>query len=233
MDFTNTLVSLFTLTVLEIILGVDNLVFLAIISNRLPLHRQKRARRLGLVFALLTRLLLLFCVVWIIGLTKPLFSIMQWSFSTRDLFLLIGGLFLLYKATMEIHHEFDATHQTTTTKKPTSFFAVVTQIAILDIIFSLDSVLTAIGLTQQYYIMAIAITIAIIVMIIGSEPLSRFINAHPTVRMLALSFLILIGVVLIADGFHYHIPRGYIYFAICFSLFVEAMNMLLRRKNQK
>jgi predicted tellurium resistance membrane protein TerC len=233
MDITNILVSLFTLTILEIILGVDNLVFLSITSNRLPPEKQKTARRLGLLFALFTRLVLLASVVWIIGLTKPLFTIMQWGFSARDLFLILGGLFLLYKATVEIHHEFDVTDTAQTLPKYSSFLSVVTQIAILDIIFSLDSILTAIGLTQHYYVMAIAIIIAIILMMVCSEPLSRFITDHPTVRMLALSFLLLIGVVLIADGFHYHIPRAYIYCSICFSLLVEVLNMLRHRKVQR
>ncbi|HVV68703.1 MAG TPA: TerC family protein [Gammaproteobacteria bacterium] len=233
MDFTNILVSLFTLTILEVILGVDNLVFLSITSSRLPLAQQKTARRLGLLFALFTRLIFLASVVWIIGLTKPLFTIMQQSFSVRDLFLILGGLFLLYKATVEIHHEFESSTPEKTQAKYSSFLAVVTQIVILDIIFSLDSILTAIGLTQHYFVMATAIIIAIILMIICSEPLSRFINAHPTVRMLALSFLLLIGVVLVADGFHYHIPRAYIYCSICFSLLVEVLNMLRQRKMQK
>jgi predicted tellurium resistance membrane protein TerC len=159
--------------------------------------------------------------------------LLGWPISFRDLFLIFGGLFLIYKATTEIHHEFNAVSQLKFIKKYTSFTSVVTQIAILDIVFSLDSILTAVGMTQHYLVMAVAIFFAIILMMISSEPFCGFINAHPTVRMLALSFLLLIGVVLIADGFHYHIPRGYIYFSICFSLFVEMLNTFLRRKIQK
>lgn len=227
------LASLFTLTVLEVVLGVDNLIFISILSNRLPLHQQKSARRLGLLLALGTRLVLLASAVWIMGLIKPLFSLFDMGFSARDIFMILGGLFLLYKATLEIHAEFEAIEPSGIKKKPSSYFTTVVQIALFDIIFSLDSVLTAVGMTQNFTIMAIAIVIAMIIMIIGSEPLSSFINRHPTIRMLALSFLLLIGVVLIADGLEFHVPRGYLYFAICFSLFVEIMNSLLLKKRQK
>jgi predicted tellurium resistance membrane protein TerC len=228
------ILSFFTLTILEIVLGIDNLVFLAIISQKLPLAQQKRARRIGLTLAWVTRLMLLASAVWLVKLTTPLFSILDYHFSGRDLFLLAGGLFLLAKATQEIHNELDpipAQEKKPNTKKP-SFNFVIAQIAVLDIIFSLDSVLTAIGLTQRFWLMAAAITIAIIVMMFASEPLSRFVERHPSIKMLALSFLILIGMVLIADSFQTHIPRGYIYFAMGFSLFVEMMN-LYRHKRQK
>lgn len=223
--------SLVALTLLEIILGIDNLVFLAIISQKLPKHQQKRARQLGLTLAWVTRLMLLASAVWLTQLTHPLFSLFDMDFSGRDLFLLIGGIFLLTKATQEIHLEVDSKEkkQIVSTKTQT-FGVVVIQIAILDIIFSLDSVLTAIGLTQRFWLMAIAITIAIICMVFASEPLSRLIERHPTLKMLALSFLMLIGMILIADGFGMHIPRGYIYFSMGFSLFIEFLNMLRRKR---
>ncbi|MDF3054099.1 MAG: hypothetical protein K0Q74_6 [Gammaproteobacteria bacterium] len=226
----STLISLFTLTSLEIVLGVDNLIFISIASSRLPPNKQKLARRIGLLFALVTRLLLLASVVWIVGLTKPWVSFMDFSFSGRDVFMILGGMFLLYKGTIEIHAEFATHDKPIHMRKFAKFIPVITQIAIFDIVFSLDSILTAVGLTQNFTIMAIAITIAVIVMMIGSEPLSRFVNAYPTVRMLALSFLLLIGTVLIADGFGFHIPRGYIYFAVCFSVFVEILNSSLKKK---
>ncbi len=227
------LVSLVTLTLLEVVLGVDNLVFISIVSSRLPVEQQKIARRLGLLLALVTRLLLLAGVVWIIGLQRPFLFIGEWALSARDLFMLAGGAFLVFKGTVEIHTEFEPTHTDKRLRKLAGLPATIIQIGLFDIIFSLDSVLTAIGLTQHYFIMAIAITIAIIVMLVASEPLSRFVNTHPTVKMLALSFLLLIGVVLIADGLHFHIPRGYIYFAVCYSLLVEALNNLIRRRRKK
>lgn len=227
------LLGLITLTILEVILGIDNLVFIAIISQRLPSQQQKLARKLGLTFAWVTRLLLLASAVWITKLTTPLVFISSLDFSGRDIFLFFGGAFLLYKATQEIHGELEPEH-----KKPTiqttvrgQFTMTVIQIAILDIVFSLDSVLTAIGLTQEFWLMATAITIAILVMIYASEPLSRFIERNPTIKMLALSFLILIGMILIADSFHTHIPRGYIYFAMGFSIFIECLNIIKRKRN--
>lgn len=234
MDFSplfNGFISLITLSILEIILGVDNLVFISMVSRRLPPHQQKTARRVGLLLALITRLILLASVVWVMGLQKPLFALLGYAFSGRDLLCLFGGLFLLYKGTLEIHAEFEAHENPNEPKKFASFTAIVTQIAIFDVVFSIDSILTAIGLTLNFYIMATAIIIAIIVMMIGSEPTSRFIHKHPSIRMLAWSFLLLIGVALIADGLHFHIPRGYVYFAVCFSIFVEVLNS--RRKHKK
>jgi predicted tellurium resistance membrane protein TerC len=229
----DTLVSLTILTFLEIVLGVDNLIFISIICNRLPLDQQKLARRVGLGLALITRLLLLASVLWLIGLTKPLFTIAGTGFSGRDLFLIAGGLFLLYKSTLEIHTEVQGGEETAVKKKFARFGIVVTQIAILDIVFSLDSIFTAVGLTQTFWIMATAITIAIILMIVASEPLSRFVQRLPTIKMLALSFLLMIGTMLIADGFHFHVPREYIYFALTFSIVVEALNMLAARKRKR
>ncbi len=230
------IMSLITLTILEIVLGIDNIIFLAIISQKLPVHQQRKARQMGLTLAWVTRLLLLASAVWITQLTFPLFHIFDKGFSARDLFLLVGGLFLIAKATQEIHAEVEPEADEKTAKPPTKkhyFGFVIAQIAILDIIFSLDSVLTAIGLTQHFWLMAVAITIAIITMIFASEPLSRFVARHPTIKMLALSFLILIGMVLIADSFEFHIPRGYVYFALSFSIFIELLNMLRRKRRVK
>lgn len=233
LTFSNVLISLLTLTVLEIILGVDNLVFISIISSRLPQDQQKSGRRVGLLFAWVTRLLLLAMAVWLIHLTTPLFTLFSTAFSFRDLFFLLGGLFLLIKATQEIHLELESIEENQSTRQYSRFGHVIMQIALLDIIFSLDSVITAVGLTSHFWVMAIAISIAILLMIFASEPLSRFIMEHPTIKMLALSFLILIGMVLIAEGLHFHIPRGYLYFAVCFSLLVEALNLYRRKKHNE
>ena|SRR3990167_11130528 len=230
LTFSNIILSLFTLTLLEIILGVDNLVFISITSSRLPPHQQKKGRQIGLILAWVTRLILLLAAVWITKLTKPIFTLFNFTFSWRDLFLITGGLFLLFKATHEIHLEFEALETEKPLARYSHFFSVVLQIGILDIIFSLDSVITAVGLTQLYWVMAVSITIAIILMIFASEPLSHFVMTHPTVKMLALSFLILIGMVLVADGLHFYIPRGYIYFSVCFSLLVEMLNLWRRKK---
>ena len=206
------IISLLTLTILEIVLGVDNLVFIAILSSRLKPAQQKSARRWGLTMAWVTRLILLAMAVWLVGLTRPLFAVFAHHFSGRDLFLLAGGLFLLVKGTSEIHAEIETATEKSVRRQFAKFAIIIFQIALFDIIFSLDSILTAIGLTHNFWIMAAAISIAIILMIIASEPLSQFIEKHPTVKMLALSFLLLIGMVLLADGFGFHIPRGYIYF---------------------
>ncbi|MDX2345314.1 MAG: TerC family protein [Legionella sp.] len=237
MEWLNLVSSLLALVILEIVLGIDNLVFLAILTERLPRESRKRARRLGLTFAWMTRLLLLASAVWLVRLTTPLISFLDFSFSARDLFLLIGGAFLIAKATQEIHHEVEPDIIEESPGKfsvpVASFYGVVLQIGIMDIIFSLDSVLTAIGLTPYFWVMAAAITIAIIIMIWASEPVSAFIEKHPTIKMLSLSFLILIGVLLVADGLAFHIPRGYIYFAMAFSLGVEALNALKRKSRKK
>jgi predicted tellurium resistance membrane protein TerC len=231
MEIVDILLSLVTLTILEIVLGIDNLVFLAIVSQKLPPHQRQRARQIGLTLAWVTRLLLLASAVWLTQLTHPLLSIFDVTLSGRDMFLLVGGLFLLAKATQEIHGELDRIdEQKSTVTKKQNFAWVVAQFAVLDIVFSLDSVLTAIGLTKHFWVMAVAITIAILTMIFASEPLSRFVEKHPTVKMLALSFLMLIGMALVADAFHFHIPRGYIYFAMGFSLTVELLNLLRRKK---
>lgn len=233
MELTDLLLSFFTLTILEIVLGIDNLVFLAIITQRLPKYQQPHARKLGLTLAWVTRLILLASALWLTKLTAPFITIAGNELSWRDLFLIFGGLFLLVKATQEIHSEMEPTHDEPAITARANLLFVVVQIAVLDIIFSLDSVLTAIGLTDNFYIMAAAITIAILTMIFASEILSRFVERHPTIKMLALSFLILIGMVLIADGFNSHIPRGYVYFAMGFSLFTEALNIIARKRRSR
>lgn len=220
------LLSLATLTILEVVLGIDNLVFLTLLSQKLPKEQQRSARRLGLTLAWVTRLMLLASAFWLAKLVTPLFTVGDFAVTGRDIFLFAGGLFLLAKATQEIHNELEAHKEEVAVMQKTSlFWWVIVQIAILDIVFSLDSVLTAIGLSDIYWVMATAITIAILAMIFLSEPLSSFIENHPSIRMLALSFLILIGMVLIADALHNHIPRGYIYFAMGFSLTVEFLNL--------
>lgn len=229
------LISLVALIVLEIILGIDNLVFLSILTQKLPVGERRKARRWGLMFAWITRLLLLFVAAWLITMSRPFFSIAHLSFSIRDLFLLIGGAFLIAKATEEIHHEVgeDKSHEQEAIPKSAKFGQIVFQVGLMDIIFSFDSILTAVGLTPHFWVMAAAITCAIGVMIFASEPISYFIQKYPTVKMLALSFLILIGMVLVADGFSFHIPRGYVYFAMGFSLGVEALNLVKRSRRQQ
>lgn len=228
MDFLDIFISLIVLIVLEIILGIDNLVFLSILTEKLPLEQRKKARRWGLMFAWVTRLLLLLTALWMVGLTYPLLQLPQGPFSVRDLFLFIGGAFLIAKATQEIHFEVgpDKVTDHLSTKRSVKFYQVVTQVGLMDIVFSIDSILTAVGLTNRFWVMATAITFAIMVMIYASEIVSRFIHKHPSIKMLALSFLILIGMVLIADSFSFHIPRGYIYFAMGFSLGVETLNLI-------
>jgi len=237
MELIDILSSLLALIILEIILGVDNLVFLSILSEKLPKEKRKKARRWGLTFAWVTRLMLLASAVWLAKLTKPFITLGSFHYSVRDVFLFVGGAFLIAKATQEIHYEV-AEGEAELRKSNSStatFRSVVIQVGLMDIIFSLDSVLTAIGLTTRLWVMSLAITIAILVMIYASEPVSDFIEKFPTVKMLALSFLILIGMVLIADSFSFHVPRGYIYFAMGFSLGVESLNLLryAHRKQKK
>jgi predicted tellurium resistance membrane protein TerC len=233
----NAWLALLTLTALEIVLGIDNLVFIAILANRLPEHRRAAARRFGLALALVSRLMLLFFISWIIGLTAPLFEILGEEVSWRDIILIAGGMFLIAKATLEIDHKLEAPAEEKGKKKAAAaagaaFTAVVIQIAILDIVFSLDSVITAVGMADHIEIMATAIIIAIIVMLFSAGPLTAFLDRHPTVTMLALAFLLMIGVMLVADGLGFHIPKGYIYFAMGFSVLVESLN-LVRRARQR
>lgn len=227
------LLSLLTLTLLEVILGIDNLVFISIVSSRLPEHQQKSARRIGLLLALVMRLALLASVAWLVRLTAPLVTIMAHDFSVRDLLLLAGGLFLLYKGTVQIHEETMPDETASFNKGASSWMGVILQIGILDIVFSFDSVFTAVGMTQTYWIMATAIIIAILCMILASEPLSQFIEARPTVKMLALSFILLVGTLLVADAFHFHVPRGYVYFAISYAIFVEVLNSVVHRRRRR
>ena len=226
--------SLITLIGLEIVLGIDNLVFISILSQRLPPEVQPKARKVGLALALGTRLLLLATLAWIVGLTQPILSLGGFDLSWRDLILIGGGLFLLYKATHEIHNQVEGDEED---KGPgaasTTFMAVITQIAIIDVIFSLDSVITAVGMADDLWVMVVAVIAAVVVMLVASEPLSAFVSTHPTVKMLALSFLLLIGVILIADGLHFHIPKGYVYFALGFSIMVEALNTWAQRRRRR
>ncbi|MDR3443034.1 MAG: TerC family protein [Legionella sp.] len=239
MEFFDIGASLIVLIILEIVLGIDNLVILSILSEKLPPHQRKKARRWGLTFAWMTRLMLLSLAVDMIKLTRPLLSLFEFSFSARDIFLILGGLFLIWKATDEIHQDVaddsdDESSEEKVTVYKTTFKMVIFQIAIMDVIFSLDSVLTAVGLTTRFWVMAVAISCAILIMIFASEVVSAFIKKHPTIKMLALSYLILIGTVLVADGFAFHIPRGYLYFAMGFSLAVESLNLIKRsRKKNK
>ncbi len=223
------LISLATLTFMEIVLGVDNLVFLTIVSGRLPDSQQPRARRIGLFLALGMRIALLFSISWLVQLKTPLFEIGSFHPSWKDLILLGGGLFLIAKATSEIHHKLEGKEEEVSVGKGTATFgSVLVQIVLLDIIFSIDSILTAVGLVEVVGIMILAVVISMIVMIVFVNVISDFINQHPTMKMLALSFLILIGVMLVAESFHQEIPKGYIYFAIFFSLGVEMLNMRIR-----
>jgi predicted tellurium resistance membrane protein TerC len=216
--------SLATLSVLEIVLGIDNIIFLSIVSARLPVEQQALARRIGLGLALLARVLLLFSLTWMIGLTAPIFEVAGFPVSWRDIVLGVGGLFLIVKGTMETHHMLEG-HGGEGVAGTATFAAVIFQIVLLDLVFSLDSVITAIGVAEHIPIMVAAIVIAMAVMLLAAEPTARFVNNHPTVKMLALSFLLLVGVALVADGLHFHIPRGYLYFAIAFSIGVESLNL--------
>ena len=234
MDFTfEMLASLLTLTALEIVLGIDNLVFISIMSNRLPVEQQSSARRTGLALAVITRLLLLASIAWLAGVTTPLFSVFDHPVSLRDLILMGGGMFLLAKGTTEIHATVEGVEEEMRHVKAASFVSVIIQIMILDIVFSLDSVITAVGMANQLSVMAAAIIIAVAVMLFAADPLSRFIHEHVSVKMLALSFLILVGAVLIADGMGFHIPKGYLYFAIAFSVGVEALNLTATKRRRR
>jgi len=218
-----------TLSALEIVLGIDNVVFISILADRLPAEQRDRARKLGLWLAMLMRIALLFALAWIVKLTVPLFNLLGRGISGRDLVLLVGGLFLLAKSTHEIHNSLEGEEGHASTGAPASFAAVIAQILLLDIVFSLDSVITAVGMVDELPIMVAAVIFAVGVMMVAAGAISSFVNRHPTVKMLALSFLILIGVALIAEGFHQKIPKGYIYFSMCFALGVELLNLRMRK----
>lgn len=222
--------ALATLTVLEIVLGIDNIVFISILAGKLKTEDQARARTIGLALAMVTRILLLLSISWIMQLTKPLFMIGEQKIAGRDLILIGGGLFLLAKSTHEIHLKLEGEEGEASRRAPASFSGVIIQIMLLDIVFSLDSVITAVGMANQVIIMIIAVIIAVIFMMLFSGTISNFVHKHPTIKMLALSFLLLIGVTLVADGLHQHIPKGYIYFAMAFSVFVEILNMRMKTK---
>lgn len=223
--------ALLTLTALEIVLGIDNIIFIAILAGKLPEHLQGKGRSIGLLLAMVTRILLLFSITLVMRLTEPLFTVLSNGISGRDLILICGGLFLLGKSTLEIHDNLEGTEEEhTVTRKHTSFFSVIIQIMILDIVFSLDSVITAVGLSDHLAVMVTAIVIAIGVMLFLAGPISRFVEEHPTLKILALSFLLLIGFTLVGEGLELHIPKGYIYFAMAFSIFVEFLNMKLKKR---
>jgi predicted tellurium resistance membrane protein TerC len=224
------LIALATLTFLEIVLGVDNIIFISILSGKLPPAQQPAARRLGLLLAMGTRILLLFSLAWIVRLTAPLFSLWTHEISGRDLILIAGGLFLLGKSTHEIHGRLEGEEGEASTRAASSFASVLVQIALLDIVFSLDSVITAVGMVDQVSVMVVAVIISVLIMMLAAEPISAFVHRHPTVKMLALSFLLLIGLSLLLEGFDHHIPKGYVYFAMGFSVFVEMINLRVRRK---
>ena len=228
-------VGLLTLIVLEIVLGIDNLVFIAILADKLPPEQRDKARIIGLSLALLMRLGLLFAIAWLVTLTKPLITVFDWTFSGRDLILLFGGLFLLYKAVSELHERMEGKPEVhvTTNVVYASFTAVVAQIVVLDAVFSLDSVITAIGMVDNIYVMMIAMIVAMVVMLVASKPLTSFVNRHPTVIILCLSFLLLIGISLIAEGFGFHIPKGYIYSGIGVAIVIEAFNQFSQRNAKK
>ena len=225
-----TWIALLTLTVLEIVLGIDNIIFISILAGKLPAGEQPRARTVGLTLAMVTRILLLLSLTGIMRLTRPLFSPFGHPFSGRDLILLLGGLFLIWKSTREIHDKLEGEEGRQNVKAGATFGGVIVQIALLDIVFSLDSVITAVGMVRQVGVMIAAIVLAVLVMLVAAGPISDFVHRHPTFKMLALSFLLLIGVTLIADGLGQHIPKGYVYFAMGFSVFVESLNLRLLRK---
>jgi predicted tellurium resistance membrane protein TerC len=226
-------IALLTLTALEIVLGIDNVVFISILAGKLPHDQQARARRLGLLLAMGTRIALLFAITWVIRLTAPLFGVLGQEISGRDIILIGGGLFLIAKSTHEIHQKLEGEEGHSSKRIPPSFASVIVQILLLDVVFSLDSVITAVGMVDEIAIMITAVVIAIAFMMVFAGPVSAFVERHPTVKMLALSFLLLIGVVLIAEGLDQHISKGYIYFAMAFSVFVEMLNLRLKKTRQE
>jgi predicted tellurium resistance membrane protein TerC len=224
-------IALITLTALEIVLGIDNIIFISILVGKLPHKQRNKTRILGLGLAMITRIILLLSITWVMKLTSPLFRVFTQGISGRDIILIIGGLFLLWKSTREIHDSLEGEETEIKAKIAVSFIGILTQIALLDIIFSLDSVITAVGLVKDVAVMILAIVIAIIVMMFSSGAIGDFVEKHPTIKILALSFLVMIGVTLIAEGFEFHIPRGYIYFAMAFSVTVEMLNIKVRKRS--
>jgi predicted tellurium resistance membrane protein TerC len=227
------IISLLTLSLLEIVLGIDNIIFISILAGKLPLEQQGKARTIGISLALLVRIALLFGITWIVSLTNPLFYVFEIGFSGRDIILFLGGLFLLAKSTTEIHHKLEGVDesQEVNLKRLTLRNAII-QIILLDIVFSFDSILTAVGLVDEIIIMIVAVTISLGVMLIFAKSIGDFVNRHPTVKMLALSFLLMIGLLLVVEAFHQHVPKGYVYFAMAFALFVEVLNLRATKKSK-
>lgn len=234
------IISLLTLTFMEIVLGIDNIIFISITADKLPVHQQAKARALGIVLALLMRIALLFSIAWIVALTAPVTTIRlpEWihaapyALSWRDIILFIGGLFLLAKSTTEIHSKMEGHQEKTDSGKAVTLQKVVFQIVLLDVVFSFDSILTAVGLVKEIWVMVVAVVVSMVIMLAAAGSISAFINKHPTVKVLALAFLLLIGFMLVLEGLHFHVPKGYIYFAIFFSLVVELINMRIRRQRK-
>ncbi len=231
--FTVTLISFLSLTLMEIVLGIDNIIFISILTNRLPKDQQDKGRSIGLILALVMRVALLLALSWLIGLEKILFTVFSFEVTGRDIILILGGLFLIYKSTTEIHGKLEGEDESDQSVKSLSLKKAIVQIVLLDIVFSFDSILTAVGLVQDITIMVAAVVISMGIMLMASKRISNFINEHPTVKMLALSFLLMIGVLLIVDGFHGHVPKGYVYFAIFFSLLVEMLNIRVSKKKKQ
>lgn len=228
------LVSLLTLTALEIVLGIDNIIFISILADRLPGEQQKKARSIGIILALFVRIALLFGISWLASLKEPLFSLFDHGFSGRDLILLAGGLFLLYKSTTEIHDKLEGEEESVSeSRRRLSLRSAIIQIVLIDIVFSFDSILTAVGLVDQVVIMIVAVVIALIVMLLFSGTIASFVNKRPTIKMLALSFLVMIGVLLVAESFGAHVPKGYVYFSMAFALGVEVLNLRMAKKSGK
>ncbi len=226
-------IALATLTALEIVLGIDNIIFISILAGKLPVNQQAKARQVGLGLALVTRILLLLSLSWVIGLTEPLFSLLGRGISGKDLILLLGGLFLIGKSTHEIHERLEGAEEHAGAAGAASFLGIIVQILLLDIVFSLDSVITAVGMADELSVMVAAVVIAVGVMMVAAGPIGDFVHRHPTVKILALSFLILIGVALLGEGLDFHIPKGYIYFAMAFSVIVELLNIRVRSRQRK
>ncbi|HET6597073.1 MAG TPA: TerC family protein [Anaerolineales bacterium] len=225
-------IAFFTLVALELVLGVDNVIFISILASKLPQEQQASARRTGIALAVVTRILLLLSLSWIIGLTEPLFTVVSFEISGRDIVLIAGGLFLIWKSVHEIHQKLEGEEGQSAVKVRAAFWSVIIQIMLLDIVFSLDSVITAVGMVDELTIMIAAVIIAAAVMVFTATPLANFVDRHPTIKMLALSFLLLIGFTLIVEGLHQHIPKGYIYFAMGFSVLVELLNLRIRGQGQ-
>jgi len=229
----DTWIALLTLTFMEIVLGIDNIIFISIVAAKLPHEQQRKARILGLSLALIVRILLLLSITWIIGLTTPVLTISDFALSWRDIILALGGVFLLVKSILEIHHKVEGVEHEQVIKKVNSFGYAILQIVLLDIIFSFDSILTAVGLTDKLLLMIIAVIVSIIVMMLFAKAVSDFVNKYPTIQILALSFLILIGFMLIVEALHSHVPKGYVYFAVFFSLIIEMLNIRYQNKRKK